>query len=41
MHEEVSIWQNAVFAEKALRSAQQFLTLTEEPTEAGSPTFAR
>ncbi len=41
MHEEVSIWQNAVFAEKALRSAQQFLTLTVEQTEAGSPISVR
>jgi hypothetical protein len=39
--EEVSIWQSAVFVEKALFSVRLFLTLTARQTEAGSPTFVR
>lgn len=41
VHEEVSIWQNAVFAEKALFSVRPFLTHTAKQTEAGSPISVR
>ena len=39
--EEVSLWQNAVFAERALFLVRQYLTPTARPTEPGSPTFVR
>ena len=39
--EEVSIWQNAVFAERALCSVRLFHTRTVKPTEHGNPTFVR
>ncbi len=38
---EVSIWQNAVFAEKELFSVSPFHTHIAKPTEHGSPISAR
>ncbi len=39
--EEVSIWQNAVFAERVLFSVRLFHTRNVRQTELGSLTFAR